>query len=122
MEAAFQKTLTRIWTTNSVKYENVITGAIKRNTSDKEVCILRAILNYLCDSKCYPCKIKLLLFIITINSGKGKQRSENKAFLLLIYLKLLNNKIKKRFGEFNKLFSDIEVHRVTSRNNRDMLR
>ena len=36
MEAAFQKTLTRIWTTNCVKYENVITGAIKRNTPTRK--------------------------------------------------------------------------------------
>ena len=31
------KTLIRFWTANSVKYENVITGAIKRNTSDSEL-------------------------------------------------------------------------------------
>ena len=29
--------LTRFWTKNTVKYENVITGAIKRNTSDLEL-------------------------------------------------------------------------------------
>ena len=34
---AFQKTLTRFWTAKSVKYENVIIGAIKRNTSDLEL-------------------------------------------------------------------------------------
>ena len=33
----FQETLTRFWTANSVKYENVIIGAIKRNTSDLEL-------------------------------------------------------------------------------------
>ena len=33
----FIKTLTRFWTTNSVKYENVIIGAIKRNASDLEL-------------------------------------------------------------------------------------
>ena len=32
----FQKKLTRFWTANSVKYEHVIIGAIKRNTSDLE--------------------------------------------------------------------------------------
>ena len=32
-----QKTLKRFWTANSVKYENVIIGAIKRNTSDLEL-------------------------------------------------------------------------------------
>ena len=36
-KAAFQKTLTQFWTDNSVKYENVIIGAIKRNTSDLEL-------------------------------------------------------------------------------------
>ena len=30
------------------------------------ICILRAILNYLCDSKCYPCKIKLLLLLLLL--------------------------------------------------------
>ena len=34
---AFQKTLTRFWTADSAKYENVIIGAIKRNTSDLEL-------------------------------------------------------------------------------------
>ena len=34
---AFQKTLTRFWTANSFKYENVIIRAIKRNTSDLEL-------------------------------------------------------------------------------------
>ena len=34
---AFQKKLTRFWTANSVKYENVIIGAIKCNTSDLEL-------------------------------------------------------------------------------------
>ena len=29
--------LTRVWTANGVKYENVIIGAIKHNTSDLEV-------------------------------------------------------------------------------------
>ena len=29
--------MTRFWTLNSVKYENVIIGAIKRNTSDLEL-------------------------------------------------------------------------------------
>ena len=33
---AFQKPLTRFWTANSAKYENVIIGAIKRKTSDLE--------------------------------------------------------------------------------------
>ena len=36
-QAAFQKTLTRFWTVNSVKHENVKIGAIKRNTSDFEL-------------------------------------------------------------------------------------
>ena len=36
-KTVFQKTLTRFWTVNSVKYENVIIGAIKRNTSDLEL-------------------------------------------------------------------------------------
>ena len=36
-KAAFQKTLTRFWTANSVKYENEIIGAIKRNTSNLEL-------------------------------------------------------------------------------------
>ena len=36
-KAAFQKTLTRFWTVNSVKNENVIIGAIKRNASDLEL-------------------------------------------------------------------------------------
>ena len=31
-KAALQKTLTRFWTANSVKYENVIIGAIKNAT------------------------------------------------------------------------------------------
>ena len=35
--AAFQKTLTRFWTINSIKYENVTIGLIKRNTSDLEL-------------------------------------------------------------------------------------
>ena len=34
---AFQKTLTRFWTANSVKYENVIIGTIKHNMSDLEL-------------------------------------------------------------------------------------
>ena len=33
----FKKTLTRFWTVNSFKYENVIIGAIERNTSDLEL-------------------------------------------------------------------------------------
>ena len=33
----FKKTLTRFWTANSIKYENVIVGAIERNTSDLEL-------------------------------------------------------------------------------------
>ena len=33
----FKKTLTRLWTANSVKYVNVITGAIKHNASDLEL-------------------------------------------------------------------------------------
>ena len=45
-----KKTLTRFWTANSVKYENIMIGAIKRNTSDLEL------------------------------RRRGKQRSENKAF------------------------------------------
>ena len=36
-KAAFKKMLTRVWTANGVKYENVIIGAIKHNTSDLEV-------------------------------------------------------------------------------------
>ena len=36
-KAAFHKTLTRFWTVNCVKYENIIIGAIKRSTSDLEV-------------------------------------------------------------------------------------
>ena len=36
-KAAFRKTLTWFWTVNSVKYDNVIIGAIKRNTSDLEL-------------------------------------------------------------------------------------
>ena len=32
----FQKTLIRFWTANCVNYENVMIGAIKRNTSDFE--------------------------------------------------------------------------------------
>ena len=33
----FKKTLTRFWTVKGVKYENVLIGAIKRNTSDLEL-------------------------------------------------------------------------------------
>ena len=33
----FKKPLTRFWTVYSEKYENVIIGAIKRNTSDLEL-------------------------------------------------------------------------------------
>ena len=33
----FKKTRTRFWTVNSEKYENVIIGAIKHNTSDLEL-------------------------------------------------------------------------------------
>ena len=36
-KAAIQKMLTRFWTASSVKYENVVIGAIKRNTSDLEL-------------------------------------------------------------------------------------
>ena len=36
-KVVFQKTLTWFWTVNSVKYENVIIGAIKRNMSDLEL-------------------------------------------------------------------------------------
>ena len=36
-KAAFPEMLTRFWTANSVKYENVIIGAIKHNTSDLEL-------------------------------------------------------------------------------------
>ena len=68
----FKKTLTRFWTVNSVKYENVIIGALKHNTSNLEL-------------------------------RKGK------------------TKVGKQVRVFNKLFSDIQVYRVTSRNNRDML-
>ena len=35
-KAVFQKPLTRFWTVSSIKYENVIIGAIKRNASDLE--------------------------------------------------------------------------------------
>ena len=53
--------MTQFWTVNSVKYESVIIGAI-------------------IDATC-----------LTWNPGKGKQKSENKAFVLFIYLKLPNN-------------------------------
>ena len=36
-QSRLSKTLTRFWTANSVKYENVIIGAIKRNTFDLEL-------------------------------------------------------------------------------------
>ena len=36
-QSGFQRTLTRFWTSNSVKYENVIIGAFKRNTLDLEL-------------------------------------------------------------------------------------
>ena len=36
-KAVFQKTMIQFWALNSVKYENVIIGAIKRNTSDLEL-------------------------------------------------------------------------------------
>ena len=54
-----QTTLTRFWTANSVKYENVI--IVPANAIPP-----------------------------TWNSREGKQRSANKAFVLFIYLKLLN--------------------------------
>ena len=57
------------WTANGVKYENVIIGVIKRNTSDW-------------------------------NSGKGKQKLVNKAFVSLF---ILNYEIK--------LNSDLEIYR-----------
>ena len=59
---AFQKTLTRFWAVNSVKYENVIIGAIKRNKSD-----------------------------LDLREEKTKVGNfPNKAFVLFIYLKLPN--------------------------------
>ena len=68
--------LTLFWTVNSVKYENVIIGAIKRNTSDLE-----------------------------LRKGKTKVGKQGESFSLFIWNYQI--KIKQRFRESNKLFSDI---------------
>ena len=36
-QSGFSKMLTRFWTANSIKYENTIIGAMKRDTSDLEL-------------------------------------------------------------------------------------
>ena len=72
----FQKTLTRFWTANCAKYENIIIDAIKRNTSDLEL-------------------------------RKGKTKVGKQGVRSLYLFKISKSKIKQRFREFNKLFSDI---------------
>ena len=85
---AFQNTPTQFWTANSVKYENVIIGAIKRNTSD-----------------------------FNWNSGEGKQRSKNKAFVLFVYLKLPNKSDLDNLISFSVIYRFIGLRHE---NNRDI--
>ena len=87
---AFQKPLTRIWTANSIKYENIIIGAIKPNSPDLE-----------------------------LRRGKTKvgKQGIRSLYLFEITKYKLNSDLENLIS-FSVMYT--KVYRVTTRNSRDM--